>query len=93
MFVVIYKLNSMLLKFNTGLGERYGLAGLQRIYTLFEVSPAGVIQNIQIRAPHPGLEKEARRVINLLPEVTPGKQRGREVTVKYQLPIVFKIQE
>ncbi len=80
-------------KFNTELGERYGLSGLQRIYTMFEVSSTGVIQNIQIRAAHPGLEKEARRVIGLFPEVTPGKQRGRSVTVKYQLPISFKIYE
>ncbi|MEW7277337.1 energy transducer TonB [Aquimarina sp. 2201CG1-2-11] len=80
-------------RFNTEVGERYGLSGMQRIFTLFEVSPNGVIQNIQIRAPHPGLEKEARRVIGLFPDVTPGKQRGRAVTVKYQLPITFRVQE
>ncbi len=80
-------------RFNTDLGERYGLSGLQRIYTLFEVSSDGTIQNIRIRAPHPKLKKEAERVINLFPEMTPGKQRGRPVTVTYQLPIVFKIQD
>ncbi|WP_226294218.1 energy transducer TonB [Aquimarina algicola] len=79
-------------KFNTGLGERYGLKGIQRIYTMFEVGSDGVIQNIQIRAPHPKLKEEAERVIKLFPEMTPGKQRGKPVTVKYQLPIVFKIQ-
>lgn len=79
-------------KFNTGLGEEYGLTGVQRIYTQFDVDADGMIKNIQIRAAHPKLKKEAERVINLFPQMTPGKQRGKPVTVKYQLPIVFKIQ-
>ncbi len=80
-------------KFNTGLGERYGLTGLQRIYTQFDVDANGLITNIQVHAPHPKLEKEAKRVISLFPQMTPGKQRGTPVTVKYQLPIAFKIQD
>ncbi|WP_109435590.1 MULTISPECIES: energy transducer TonB [Aquimarina] len=80
-------------KFNTGLGERYGLTGVQRIYTVFEVSTDGTIQNIRVRAPHPKLEEEAERVIDLFPQMTPGKQRGTPVIVKYQLPITFKIQD
>ncbi len=80
-------------KFNTGLGEKYGLTGLQRIYTQFDVDQNGIITNIQVRAPHPKLEKEAKRVIGLFPQMTPGKQRDQNVTVKYQLPIVFKIQD
>ncbi len=80
-------------KFNTGLGERYGLTGIQRIYTVFEVSTDGTIQNIRVRAPHSKLEEEAQRVIELFPQMTPGKQRGTPVIVKYQLPITFRIQE
>ncbi|WP_034228790.1 energy transducer TonB [Aquimarina pacifica] len=80
-------------RFNTGLGQEYGLAGIQRIYTQFEVDASGAITNIQIRAPHPRLEREAKRVIDLFPEMTPGKQRGKPVPVKYQLPIVFQIQD
>ncbi len=79
-------------KFNTELGERYGLTGVQRIYTQFDVDASGMIKNIQVRAPHPKLQQEAERVIDLFPLMTPGKQRGAPVTVKYQLPIVFKIQ-
>jgi len=79
-------------KFNTDLGKDYGLGGVQRIYALFDVAADGTIQNIQVRAPHPKLKKEAERVIGLFPTMTPGKQRKRPVTVKYQLPIVFKIQ-
>jgi len=80
-------------KFNTDIGSEYGLSGIQRIYTLFDVAADGTIQNIQVRASHPKLKKEAERVIGLFPTMTPGKQRKTPVTVKYQLPIVFKVQE
>ncbi|GAA3508800.1 energy transducer TonB [Aquimarina addita] len=80
-------------KFNSGLGSEYGLTGIQRIYTMFDVATDGTIQNIKVRAAHRGLEKEAIRVINLFPTMTPGKQRDTPVTVKYQLPIVFQIQD
>lgn len=79
-------------KFNTNIGEKYGLKGVQRIYAQFDVDQDGFVKNILMRAPHPKLEKEARRVIDLFPKMTPAKQRGRSVTVKYQLPIVFKVQ-
>jgi len=80
-------------KFNTSLGSDYGLSGMQRIYALFDVAADGTIQNIQVRAPHPRLKKEAERVIGLFPTMTPGMQRKTPVTVKYQLPIVFNIQD
>ncbi|GAA0717192.1 hypothetical protein GCM10009430_13810 [Aquimarina litoralis] len=80
-------------KFDTSIGGNYGLSGVQRIYTLFDVAADGTIQNIQVRAPHPKLKKEAERVIRLFPTMTPGKQRKTPVTVKYQLPIVFKVQD
>ncbi len=80
-------------KFNTDLGADLGLKGLQRIYVQFDVYKDGVIKNITARAPHPLLEREAKRVVESFPRMTPGKQRDRAVTVKYSLPIVFKIQK
>ena len=80
-------------KFDTSLAGDLGLKGLQRIYVQFEVYKDGTIQNIQARATHPLLEKEAIRVVERFPKMTPGKQRDRNVTVKYQLPIAFKIQD
>ncbi|MBW1294656.1 energy transducer TonB [Aquimarina litoralis] len=80
-------------KFDTSIGSDYGLSGIQRIYTIFDVSSDGTIQNVQVRAPHPKLKKEAERVIGLFPTMTPGKQRKTPVTVKYQLPIVYKVQD
>lgn len=37
-------------------------------------------------------KKESERVIELLPEMVPGKQRGKNVNVMFTMPIVFKMQ-
>ncbi|MBT8244988.1 MAG: energy transducer TonB [Winogradskyella sp.] len=80
-------------KFNTDLAGDLGLSGRQRISVGFKVDRSGNVTNIYARAPHPGLEKEAKRVIGLLPKMKPGRQRGQAVTVPYGLPIVFQVQD
>lgn len=81
-------------RFNAELASDIGLqqGSIQRIFVLFKIDKNGNIVNIQARAPHKKLQQEAMRVINLLPKMTPGKQRGRAVGVKYGLPIVFKVE-
>lgn len=80
-------------KFNTELASELGLTGRQRINVIFKIDKTGSITGVRARAPHPGLEKEAARVVNLLPKMKPGKQRGKAVTVPYSLPIVFQVQD
>jgi protein TonB len=80
-------------KFNTDLAGDLGLSGRQRIAVFFKIDKKGNITNVGARAPHPGLEKEAKRVISLLPKMEPGKQRGKAVTVPYSLPILFQVQD
>lgn len=80
-------------KFNKDLAGDLGLSGRQRISVIFKIDKTGNITNINARAPHPGLEKEAKRVIGLLPKMKPGKQRGKAVTVPYSLPILFQVQD
>src|SRR5690606_23489687 len=80
-------------KFNTELASELGSSGKQRISVIFKIDKNGNITNVQARAPHPGLEKEAQRVTNLLPKMKPGKQRGKAVTVPYALPILFQVQD
>jgi protein TonB len=67
--------------------------GKQRISVQFVVDQVGNIVDVQVRAPHKRLEKEAKRVIELLPQMTPGQQQKNAVRVKYNLPIVFEIQD
>ena len=80
-------------KFNTDLASDLGLSGRQRINVIFKIDKTGSIVGVRARAPHPGLEKEASRVINMLPKMKPGKQRGKAVTVPYSLPIIFQVQD
>ena len=80
-------------KFNTDLAENLGLTGKQRISVVFKIDKNGEVVGVQSRAPHPRLEKEAARVINQLPKMKPGKQRGEAVNVTYSLPIVFQVQD
>ena len=80
-------------KFNTDLAGDLGLSGRQRISVFFKIDKNGNITSVGARAPHPGLEKEAKRVIGLLPKMEPGRQRGKAVTVPYSLPILFQVQD
>ena len=80
-------------KFNTELAGDLGLSGRQRISVIFRIDKSGNVTGVRARAPHPRLEKEAQRVINLLPKMKPGKQRGKAVIVPYSLPIIFQVQD
>ena len=80
-------------KFNTQLALALGLNGRQHIYVVFKINKMGKVVEARSRAPHPDLEKEAIRVVNLLPRMIAGKQRGKAIDVPYSLPIVFQVQK
>ena len=80
-------------KFNTDLAGDLGLTGKQRISVVFKIDKNGNVSGVRSRAPHPRLEKEAARVVGLLPKMKPGRQRGKAVVVSYTLPITFLVQE
>ena len=80
-------------KFNTDLAGDLGLSGIQSIRVIFKIDKNGNVTGVRSRAPHPRLEKEAARVINMLPKMKPGRQRGKAVTVPYSLPITFQVQD
>ena len=80
-------------KYNTGLAGDLGLSpGKKRVFVMFKIDKSGKIVDVRARGPHARLEKEAIRVISLLPQMTPGKQRGRAVGVKYTLPITLIVE-
>jgi len=63
-----------------------------KVFVLFAIDSDGNVANIKTRGPDKILEKEAARIVSLLPKMIPGKQRGRSVTVPYALPINFTVQ-
>lgn len=79
-------------RFNTSLAEELNLTGKQSIYVTFIVNKNGQVADVQVRAPHPRLEKEARRVVNLIPNLSPGMQNNKPVNVMYSLPIIFNVE-
>jgi periplasmic protein TonB len=79
-------------KFDTGLGGELGLSGKQVIRTQFKIDKTGHVIDVKVRGTHPDLENEAKRVINIIPEMKPGKQGNNNVGVIYSLPIIFEVQ-
>ncbi|WP_397364816.1 energy transducer TonB [Olleya sp. R77988] len=81
--------------FNGNLASSLDLSpGIKKIYVFFKINKEGKVTSIKARAPHPALEKEAIRVISLIPDLdAPGMQRGKPATVPYSLPITFSIEE
>ncbi|MDH3321630.1 MAG: energy transducer TonB [Flavobacteriaceae bacterium] len=80
-------------KYNTGLAGDLGLSpGKKRVYVQFKIDKTGKVVDVRARGPHKRLEKEAIRVVDQLPDMTPGKQRGRPVGVKYTLPITLVVE-
>jgi protein TonB len=78
-------------KFNTDIAAHLGLTGLQKIDVQFKIDKNGLITEVKTRAPLQQLEDEAKRVVNKIPQMIPGKQRNEPVSVLYNLPIVFQI--
>ncbi len=61
-----------------------------KVFVIFVIDAQGYVSNIRTRGPDKILEKEASRIISLIPKLTAGKQRGRYVKVPYSIPIHFK---
>lgn len=79
--------------FNTEIATGIGLrSGIHRIQTQFVIDNMGNIVDVQIRAPHIKLKNETNRMIQKLPQFTPGKQQDKPVKVKYTLPITFRVE-
>jgi len=67
--------------------------GIQgRVAVRFIVEKDGSISDVKpILSVHPLLNKEAVRVVESMPKWTPGKQNGKPVRVRFNLPVMFKL--
>lgn len=64
----------------------------QRITVQFKIDAQGKIVDVKARSQVKELELEAERVVNSLPQMIPGEQKGQKVGVIYSLPIVFEVE-
>lgn len=63
------------------------------VICMFVVNSLGKVIDVEVaRGLEESLNKEAIRVIQSMPDWIPGKQRGKNVAVKYTLPINFRFE-
>ena len=63
-----------------------------RVIVQFVVKENGKVADIKVmRGVSPELDAEAIRVVGLMPDWIPGKQRGKAVDVKFTMPIMFRL--
>ncbi len=63
------------------------------VYLHFVVSKNGQIDKIEVlRGVNPAIDKEAIRVVRNMPRWIPGKQNNEPVSVKYTLPMKFRLE-
>lgn len=72
------------------IAQDMGIQG--KVYVTFVIDKDGSIININSRGPDKNLTKEAERIIQALPKMIPGKQRGKAVRVPFSVPITFRLQ-
>lgn len=64
-----------------------------RVFVQFIVGTGGYVDIIKTRGPDDLLEKEAQRIISLLPKFKPGILNGKPVRVPFSMPIIFSLQK
>lgn len=63
-----------------------------RVVVSFVVEKDGSITNVAVlRSVGPSLDREAIRIVRSMPRWIPGKQNGHTVSVKYQVPVTFRL--
>ena len=75
------------------LATENGISGT--VFVSFVVDSDGNIKDVKTVGAKKGggLEEEAMRVVKKMPKWKPGKQNGRQVSVQFNLPIRFTLQE
>lgn len=64
-----------------------------KVFVQFIISKTGEAKDFKvIKSVHPLLDREAIRVLQLMPNWKPGTQRGKPVSVSYTVPINFQLQ-
>jgi protein TonB len=63
-----------------------------KVYVNFVIGKEGEIRDVKVlNNVHPLLDSEALRVVNKMPNWSPGLEDGTPVSVSYNLPINFKL--
>ena len=63
-----------------------------RVIVTFLVDKEGMLKVEHVRGPDKSLEQEAVRIMSSVPQMIPGKQRGKPVVMRMSIPIMFKLE-
>ena len=73
------------------LAKEAGISG--RVFVTFVIDKSGKVNKVKLlRGIGGGCDEEAIRVVKAMPPWTPGKQRGKAVSVQFNLPINYDLQ-
>jgi protein TonB len=94
------KIDCMSEKIKSFIGKRFNTDNFtdrnsgkpQRIDVQFKIDASGNVIDIMARSTDNSLAEEAKRVVNKLPKMQPGRQGGRNVDVLYYVPITVIIE-
>lgn len=79
--------------FNKNLTNSLGLKkGIYKIYIQFAIDSLGNTAVLKVRAPHPKLEKEVKKIFKKLPKFIPARQSDKNIKSIYNLPISFEVE-
>lgn len=88
-FEALYKFIGKKMKYPSQ-ARRMGIEG--KVYLQFVVEKDGSIGGLFVaKGVGAGLDEESLRVMNLVPNFNPGKQRGKPVRVRMTIPINFRL--
>ena len=72
------------------IAKENGIQG--RVFVQFVIDERGKVTSVRIaRGVDPYLDQEALRVVRMIPDWKPGKQRGKAVPVNFIVPINFRL--
>ena len=80
---------------NVNYNDRITEAGVQgRVQVEYVIGLDGKVTVTRVKGPNGGehIEKEAKRIIEKLPKLSPGKQRNKPVKVRHVVPITFRFE-
>lgn len=65
-----------------------------KIIVQFVVSKTGAIEDIKIiKSLSKESDEEVMRVVSIMPRWNPGKQNGKAVSVRFVLPVIFRLKD
>ncbi|NQY07020.1 MAG: energy transducer TonB [Flavobacteriaceae bacterium] len=78
--------------FDKKVANSQNLSGNHKIKIAFVISRSGEVSDVTASTSNSALAKEAERIVNLLPRMTPAQHSGKNVAVPFILPVLLNME-